>query len=165
MAEKTLTDLFILKLRQMYDAEQRLTKALPKLKNEASSDDLKHAFQTHFEETEAHVDRVSRLFELFGQKAKSDTCESIKGIIDDAEDILDLDAEAAVKDAGLIMAAQEAEHFEIGAYGTLRSWAIALQNTTAMEILEVTLEDEKNADANLTRIAATLNLQAATQTH
>jgi ferritin-like metal-binding protein YciE len=163
MAEKTLTDLFILKLRQMYDAEQRLAKALPKLKNEASSADLKHAFQAHLEETEAHVDRVSRLFDLFAQKAKPTTCEGIKGIVADAEAILHLDAEPAVKDAGLIAAAQEAEHFEIGAYGTLRSWAIALQNAAAMEMLEITLEDEKNADAKLTRIAATLNLQAATQ--
>jgi ferritin-like metal-binding protein YciE len=165
MADKTLKDLFILRLRQMYDAEQRLTKALPKLKKEATSEDLKHAFQAHFEETEAHVDRVVRLFELFGQQAKADTCESIKGIIEDTEDLLGVDIDLAVRDAGIIAAAQEAEHFEIASYGTLRSWAIALENTAAMEICEVTLEDEKNADAKLTQIASTLNLQAAHQPH
>src|SRR5258708_40298940 len=115
-----------------------MNKALPKLKKEASSEDLKHSFQAYCEEIEAHVDRVVRLFDLFGQKAKADTCESIKGIIEDTEDLLGLDIDLAVRDAALIAAAQEAEHFEIAAYGSLRSWAIALENTAAMEICEVT---------------------------
>jgi ferritin-like metal-binding protein YciE len=158
---KTLNDLFIRELRRAYDAEQRLTKALPKLRDAASSSELKHAFQAHFEETEVHVDRLDQVFELLGEKAKAETCEGIKGIIKDGQHAIDLDAEPVVKDAGLIAAAQEAEHFEIAAYGTLRTWAVVLDKKDAMQVLEVTLEEEKNADTLLTGIANTLNPLAA----
>jgi ferritin-like metal-binding protein YciE len=158
---KTLNDLFIRELRRAYDGEQRLTKALLKLRDASTSSELKHAFQTHFEETEVHVDRLDQVFESLGEKAKAETCEGIKGIIKDGQQAIDLDAESAVKDAGLIAAAQEAEHFEIALYGTLRTWAVVLDHKTAMQVLEVTLEEEKNADTLLTGIANTLNLQAA----
>lgn len=162
MAElKNLHDLFVHELRRMYDAEQQLTKALPKLTEAASSTDLKHAFTAHFEETEAHVDRLDQVFGLFDEKPKAETCEGMKGLIKDGEDVLELDADPAVKDAGLIAAAQEAEHFEIAAYGTLRTWAVNLNRKEAMHILELTLEEEKNADKKLTEIASTLNLRAA----
>jgi ferritin-like metal-binding protein YciE len=158
---KSLRDLFVQNLRRIYDAEKRLVKALPKMRDAATSDELKHAFQTHFEETEAHCDRLDQIFEWFDEKPKPQTCEAVKGIVKDGEYVLDLDAEAAVKDAALIAAAQEAEHFEIASYGTLRTWATVLGNTEAMQVLEVTLEEEKNADALLTNIAGTLNLRAA----
>jgi ferritin-like metal-binding protein YciE len=159
----SLRDLFVQNLRRTYDAEQRLAKALPKMRDAATSDELRHAFQTHYEETVVHADRLDQVFGWFDEKPRADTCEAIKGIIEDSKDVLKLDAEASVKDAALIAAAQEAEHFEIGSYGTLRTWATALERNDAMQVLEVTLEEEKNADALLTNIAATLNLKAAHQ--
>jgi len=162
MAElRSLNDLFLSKLRGVYDAEQRLTRALPKLLDAASSSELKHAFQTHLEETELHVERIEQVFEWFGEKPKGDTCDGIKGIIMDGDYTITADAEPAVRDAALIAAAQEAEHWEIAAYGTLRTWAVVLDKKLAMQVLEVTLEEEKSADSLLTSIAGTLNLQAA----
>jgi ferritin-like metal-binding protein YciE len=156
----SLKDLFVTNLRRVYDAEQRLVKALPKLRDAASSEELKRALQVHLEETEVHVDRIDQIFGWLDEKAKATTCESIKGILDDGKDVMNLDAEGAVKDAALIAAAQETEHWEIALYGTLRTWATALGENEAMQALEVTLEEEKNADALLTNIAATLNLRA-----
>lgn len=158
---KSLHDLFIENLRRAYDTEKRLVKALPKLRDAATLADLRHALQTHFEETVVQVDRLDQVFGWFGEKPKTQDCESIKGILDDSKHAMDLDADPDVRDAALIAAAQEAEHFEIALYGTLRTWAVVLEKTDAMEALEVTLEEEKAADALLTSIAATLNVRAA----
>jgi ferritin-like metal-binding protein YciE len=158
---ENLTDLFIQKLRRIYDAEQRLVKALPDLRDAASSPDLRAAFQAHFEETEAHVDRLVQVFGFFNQKPDADTYHSIKGAIKDGDDALTLDTEPAVKDAALIAAAQDAEHIEIAAYGTLRTWAATLKQLEAVHVLEWTLEEEKNADKRLTDIAHGLNVRAA----
>jgi ferritin-like metal-binding protein YciE len=157
---KSLKDLFLENLRRAYDTEQHLVEALPKLRDAATSDDLRHALQTHFEETEVQLDRLDQIFGWFDEKPKARTCESIKGILDDSQHVMDLDAEADVRDAALIAAAQEAEHFEIALYGTLRAWAAVLGKNDAMQALEVTLEEEKAADALLTSIAATLNARA-----
>jgi ferritin-like metal-binding protein YciE len=157
----TLKDLFIENLRRAYDAEKRLVKALPKLHDAATSGELRHALQTHFEETEVQVDRVDQIFGWFDEKPKAQTCESIKGILEDSKSAMDLDSEPEVRDAALIEAAQEAEHFEIALYGTLRTWAVVLGKIEAIQALEVTLEEEKTADARLTSIAATLNVRAA----
>jgi ferritin-like metal-binding protein YciE len=158
---ESLKDLFLHNLRRMYDGEQRLEKTLPKLRDASASDELKRAFQLHFEETEVHVDRLAQVFAAFGEKVKGTACDAIKGILNDGKDVVQLDAEPDVKDAALVAAAQEAEHFEIAMYGTLRTWAVVLGNNQAVQILEVTLEEEKNADTLLTGIAATLNLRAA----
>ena len=158
---QSLRDQFLHNLRRMYDGEQRLEKALPKLRDAAASDELKQALQVHFEETEVHLDRLANVFTAFGEKVKGTTCDAIKGILDDGKDVVRLDADPDVKDAALIAAAQEAEHFEIAMYGTLRTWAVVLGNNEAVQILEVTLEEEKNADTLLTGVAATLNLRAA----
>jgi ferritin-like metal-binding protein YciE len=157
----TLNDLFIENLRRAYDAEQRLVKALPKLHDAATSEELRHALQTHAEQTQIHVDRLDQIFGWFGDKPKAQTCKSIKGSLDDSKHVMELDTDADVKDAAIIAAAQEAEHFEMALYGTLRTWAVVLGNNQAMEALEVTLEEEKAADALLTSVAATLNLHAA----
>jgi ferritin-like metal-binding protein YciE len=158
---KSLNDLFIENLRRAYDAEKRQVKALPALRDAATSEELKHAFQTHLEETEVQVDRLDQIFGWFGEKPKAQTCQGVKGILDDNKHVMKLDAEAEVRDAALIAAAQEAEHFEIALYGTLRTWAVVLGKNEAMQALEVTLEEEKAADALLTSVAATLNLRAA----
>jgi ferritin-like metal-binding protein YciE len=158
---ENLTDLFMLKLRRMYDAERRLAKALPDLHEAASSADLKAAFQAHLEETEAHVDRLERIFELFHEKPDADTSHIIKGAIKDGEEAAKLDAEPAVRDAALIAAVQDTEHIEIASYGTLRTWAVVLQKVEAVHALEWTLEEEKAVDKRLTEIAETLNFRAA----
>lgn len=159
---KSLNDLFVQRLRYLYDAEKRLVDALPKLSKSASSPELKQAFQTHLKETESHVDRLERLFGLINESPKSDTNDAIKGIISAGKDMMDLDSDASVKDAALIAAGQAAEHYEIAEYGTLKTWARVLGKPEAVELLEWTLQEEKNADQALTGIASRLNLQAAT---
>jgi ferritin-like metal-binding protein YciE len=158
---KNLTDLLIHQMRLVYDAEQRLTKALPKLEDAASATELKQAVHTHFEETEAHVDRLEQAFAMFDETPKPETCESMKGLIKDGKDATELDADDAVRDAAIIAAAQEAEHFEIAAYGTLRTWAVTLGRTEAVHLFEWTLEEEKATDHRLTQIAERLNRAAA----
>jgi ferritin-like metal-binding protein YciE len=158
---KSLNDLFIENLRRAYDAEQRLVDALPELCDAATSEELKHAFQSHFEETEVHVNRLAQIFEWYDEDPQTERCKSIEGTLDDAKHVRKLDAEPDVKDAALIAAAQETEHVEIAMYGTLRTWAAILGKREAMEALEVTLEEEKAADELLTNIAATLNFKAA----
>jgi len=158
---KSLRDLFVQKLRYMNDAEQRLVKALPDLADAATSPDLKQALMLHLQETETHVDRIQQLFGLFGEEADTDTSDEMKGIISAADDMTDLDADAPVRDAALIAAAQVAEHYEIAEYGTLKAWARVLGKNEAIQLLEWTLEDEKHADQMLTEVAGRLNLQSA----
>ena len=161
MAEpKDLNGLFIKKLRHLYDTEQRLTKALPKMEKAASSPDLKQAFASHLSETETHVERIERLFGLFDQKPNADSNDAIKGIISVGDDVSGLDSDV-VRDAALIAAAQTAEHYEIAEYGTLRTWARVLGRSEAVQLLEFTLEEEKKADQKLTDVASRLNYQAA----
>jgi ferritin-like metal-binding protein YciE len=158
---KSLNDLFNQKLRYVYDAEQRLVKALPKLSKAASAPELKHAFDTHLKETETHVERLERLFGLFDQSPNADTNDSLKGIVKAGDDVIDLNADAPVKDAALVAAAQGAEHYEIAEYGTLKAWARVLGKTEAVQLLEWTLDEEKKADQTLTEVASRLNFQAA----
>jgi ferritin-like metal-binding protein YciE len=157
---KDLSGLFVKKLRSLYDNEQRLTKALPKMEKAASSPELKQAFASHLTETETHVERLERLFGLFDQKPNADTNDAIKGIISAGDDVTGLDSDA-VRDAALIAAAQAAEHYEIAEYGTLRTWARVLGRSEAVQLLEFTLEEEKKTDQKLTDIASRLNYEAA----
>ena len=163
MAEiSNLDDVFILTLRRVYDAEKRLTKALPKFAKSASAPVLKQAFERHLQETEMHIVRVEQIFGLLNQRPNSDTDDAVKGIVKAGDDVIKLHGDGPVKDAALIAAAQEAEHYEIAAYGTLRTWASVLDRPEAVRLLEWTLNEEKRADLALTQIADTLNLQAAT---
>jgi len=157
---KDLTGLFVKKLRYLYDTEQRLTKALPKMENAATSPDLKQAFAAHLSETETHVERLERLFGLFDQKPNADADDPIKGIISAGDAVAGIDSDP-VRDAALIAAAQSAEHYEMAQYGTLRTWARVLGKAEAVQLLEFTLEEEKKADQKLTDIAARLNYEAA----
>jgi ferritin-like metal-binding protein YciE len=158
---ESLNDLFIQKLKHVYDAEQRMTKALPKLSKAATAQGLKQVFDSHFRETETHIERTERLFGLFDQKPNADSNPNIKGIISAGEDVIDLKADPPVKDAALIAAAQCAEHYEIAEYGTLRAWARVLGKAEAVQLLDRTLEEEKKADQKLTDVASSLNFQAA----
>jgi ferritin-like metal-binding protein YciE len=165
MAElRNLDDLFVHTLRHVYDAEQRLAKALPKMAKAAHASELRQAFENHQKETETHVERLEQLFGLFDRDPDGHSDDALKGILKAGDSVIKLDADALVRDAALIVAAQEAEHYEIAAYGTLRTWAQVLQRPEAVQLLEWTLDEEKQADQRLTQIAVMLNLHAAALT-
>jgi len=161
MAELTrLEDLFLHEVRDLYDAEKRLTRAIPKLVDAAHSRELKQALQHHLTETEAHVTRLEQIFSMFDEDAKGETCEGIKGLLSEGESLLDDASDDAVSDAALIAAAQKVEHYEISGYGTLCTWARLLGRDEAAHLLEFTLAEEKQADHALTDVARRLNVRA-----
>src|SRR5262245_53897564 len=162
MKLRTLEDLFIAELRDIYDAEKQLLKALPKMSKAASHEELRSAFDQHLGETEGQVERLERVFELFDHKARGKTCEAMEGLIEEGKDVIGDIADPAVGDAALICAAQKVEHYEIAAYGCLATWARQLGRDEAARLLEQTLQEEKNADQKLNGIAeGHLNAQAA----
>lgn len=149
----TMEDLFTDTLKDIYFAEKQLVKTLRKLSKKAAAPDLQKAFAHHQEETETHVERLEQVFGLIGQRSHGKRCEAIIGIIEEGEAILEEADDPAVRDAGIIAAAQAAEHYEIARYGTLVEWAKLLGHTEAANILTQTLAEEKKADATLTKIA------------
>jgi ferritin-like metal-binding protein YciE len=150
---KTLDDLFLDELRDAYDAEKQLTKALPKMAKAASSDELRTAIESHLEETRGHYERLERVFEMLDEKPKGKHCAGIAGIIEEASEALDSIDDDAVLDAAIIAGGQRAEHYEMAAYGTLIAWAGVLGHNEAVEILEQTLNEEKAADRKLSQLA------------
>ncbi len=163
MKLNTLDDLLVEELQDLYDAESQLVKALPKMAKAASNDTLKRAFEEHLEQTKGHVSRLEKVFESLGQKAKSKTCEAMKGLVEEASDFLGESAEASVRDAGMIACAQKVEHYEISGYGSVRTWAQQLGHHEAVRLLQQTLDEEAAADKKLTQIAESMsNRQAAT---
>ena len=157
----SLEELFYEQLRDMFDAEKQLVKALPKMAKAATADELRRAFEDHLEETRGHVQRLESVFEAFGKKARGKTCQAMEGLIEEGADIIDADAEPMVRDAGLIAAAQRVEHYEMAVYGCLHTWARQISNREVAELLEQTLSEEKEADQKLTHIAESLvNLAA-----
>jgi len=162
MAEKSLEDLFLMTLKDMYHGEKQIVKALPKMAESAESSQLKQALEMHLDETQQQVKRLEQVFQLMNQKPKAETCEAIKGLIEEGEEVMEEAEEGPVLDAGLIAAAQAVEHYEIARYGTLCAWAKQLGMNDAADLLEETLEEEKNADKKLNQIAmANVNRQAA----
>jgi ferritin-like metal-binding protein YciE len=160
--ETKLGKLFEEELRDIYWAEKALTKAIPKMIKNASSTDLIAALETHLTETEDHVKRAEQVFEVIGKTARGKTCEAMEGLIKEAEEIMEESDEGVMRDAGIIAAAQKVEHYEIAAYGTLRTYAQTLGLNEAVSLLEKTLKDEKKADEVLTTVATSaINLQAA----
>lgn len=157
---KDLKELFLDELADVYSAEQQLVKALPKMAKAASSDELREGFEQHLEQTQEHVNRVEQVFEVFGEKAKAKKCEAMAGLIKEAQQALEEDAEGPVKDALLIACAQKVEHYEIASYGTLRTWAEVLEENEAVSLLEETEAEEKETDDKLTTLAETVNAQA-----
>jgi ferritin-like metal-binding protein YciE len=157
----TLQELLVDELRDLHNAEKQLTKALPKLAKAASHDDLREAFETHLEETREHVTRLEEMFAALGEKVKSKPCPGMAGIIEEGSELMKEDAEPSVMDAGLIAAAQRAEHYEIGAYGTCAAWARLLGLDEVVGLLEQTLEEEKAADQKLSALAEQEINQAA----
>ncbi len=157
-----LHDAFIDELKDAYDAEKQLTKALPKMAKAASSPELRSAFESHLEETRGQIDRLERVFEVLDEKAKGKHCDGIAGIIEEGSSVMDEDFDETTMDACLIAAGQRAEHYEMAAYGTLVAWARALGHVEAAQLLEETLNEEKAADEKLTELAeGGINQQAA----
>ncbi len=150
---KTLKDLFLDELADMYDAEQRIAKALPKLAQAATDPDLRDAFESHLEETEGHITMVKEIFGAFGEEVRAKTCEATVGLLKEADEIAEEFKGSPALNAALISAAQKVEHYEIASYGCLYEWAELLDNTDAADLLEDILEEEKEADEKLTEIA------------
>ena len=154
MAEAgTLHDAFIDELRDSYDAEKQLIKALGKLAKAATSPELKKAFSSHLEETRGHVERLEQVFASIDEKVRGKHCDGIGGIIEEGKGVMEEDFDDATMDACLIASGQRAEHYEMAAYGTLVAWAKAMGHTEAASLLEATLEEEKAADEKLTSLA------------
>ncbi|UXO86178.1 YciE/YciF ferroxidase family protein [Brucella intermedia] len=151
--EKTLEDLFHDTLKDIYYAERKILKALPKMKRAARSEDLKAAFEKHREETEGHVERLVQVFEIMGKAARGKTCDAIEGIIAEGEEIMEEFKDTAALDAGLISSAQAVEHYEITRYGTLKRWAKELGLSDAAKLLDLTLQEESKTDSDLTNLA------------
>jgi ferritin-like metal-binding protein YciE len=160
--EQTLRELMIEELRDLYNAEKQLTKALPKLAKAASSDELRNLLETHLGETETHVERLEQAFEALGEKVRGKHCAGIAGIIEEGSDLLQEDFDGPVLDAGIIAGAQRSEHYEIAAYGSVMAWAKALGLSELASLLDQTLEEEKAADEKLTALAeGSVNAEAA----
>src|SRR3954447_2083408 len=159
---KTMNDLFVHQLQDIYYAEQQLTKALPKMADKATDPQLKQGFMTHLEETKEHVKRLEQVFKMHGAEVKAVDCPAIDGIIEEAEEIAgDID-DKSVLDAALINAAQAAEHYEITRYGSLIAWARQLGRNDCASVLQKTLDEEKMTDQKLTSLAeGKVNMRAA----
>ncbi len=149
----SLKDLYVEQLKDLYSAENQLVKALPKLANGAFSLDLKQAFQEHLGQTEEHVRRLEQIFQDLGESPKGETCEGMKGLVREGEEMLDMKGENKVIDAGLIAAAQRVEHYEIAAYGTVRTYAEMLGKKQHLTLLEKTLKEESQTDEKLSKLA------------
>ena len=165
MSLDTLEKLYISELRDLYSAENQLLKALPKMAKGASSPDLKDAFQKHLEQTKGHVERLEELFEQLGESPKGKTCQAMKGLIEEGSEILKEEGEESVLDAGMIVAAQKVEHYEIASYGSVRTFANLLGQDEAARLLQSTLDEESETNEILNRLAETVvNPEALTET-
>ncbi len=162
MAEKDLNELFLDTLKDIYYAEKHILKALPRMAKAANSDELRAAFEKHYDETEGQVERLEQIFEMIGKAARGKKCEAIEGIIDEGKEIMEEYADTQALDAGLLSAAQAVEHYEISRYGTLKAWAEKLDMPQAVKLLDATLAEEKKTDETLTKIAEkAVNYEAA----
>jgi ferritin-like metal-binding protein YciE len=149
----TLKTLYVNELRDLYNAEQQLVKALPKMAKAASSEELQDAFEKHLEQTKTHVERLEEVFEEIGEKPKGKTCKAMKGLIDEGSEILQQDGDESVIDAGIIVAAQKVEHYEIAAYGSVRTFAQLLGKDNSADILQSTLDEESETNELLNKLA------------
>ncbi|OEO28056.1 hypothetical protein VW23_006580 [Devosia insulae DS-56] len=160
--EKTLDDLFLDTLKDIYYAEKQIVKTLPKMAKAATAPELKAGFEKHLEESEGHIERLEQVFELIGKPARGKTCDAILGIIEESKSIIEDFKGTSALDAGLVSAAQAVEHYEIARYGTLKTWAQQLGMTEAVSLLDATLKEEIATDKKLTQVAeSNVNRMAA----
>ena len=161
MTMETLQELYLEQLQDVYDAEKQLLKALPKIAKSATNEELKAVFEQHLEQTEEHVSRLERVFEELGEKPKGKKCKGMQGLLEEGKEMMEQDASEEVLDAALIAAAQKVEHYEIATYGTLRTYAETLGFDDQADLLQETLDEEKDTDENLTELAVScVNLEA-----
>jgi ferritin-like metal-binding protein YciE len=156
MKIESMDDLFLEQIEDLYDAEKRLVKALPKMADASTSNTLRQAFQAHLIETEGHVARLENIFRMLGKDPKSHTCDAMKGLVSEGEDVVSDIDESSLRDAGLIAAANRVEHYEIAGYGSARTFAQTLGLREAATLLEQTLQEEKKADQKLTQLAESM---------
>ena len=155
----TLEKLYISELRDLYSAENQLLKALPKMAKGASSPELKDAFEKHLEQTKGHIERLEQLFEQLDESPKGKTCHGMKGLIEEGSEILKEDGEESVLDAGIIVAAQKVEHYEIASYGSVRTFANLLGKDEEARLLQSTLDEESETNEILNRLAETSSIR------
>lgn len=162
MKLESLRELLIEELQDLYSAENQILEALPKMIEEADSPELRNGFSQHLEQTRGHVRRLDQIFDQLGKDVdrKDKTCKGMKGIIKDAEDLLKEDAEPEVLDAGMIAGAQRVEHYEIAGYGTVRTYAQLLGRNDWAQLLQQTLDEEKQTDQKLNQLASRINIEA-----
>lgn len=164
MEDSEFHNFFVDELKDIYWAEKHLAKALPKMQKAATSPELAAAFEKHTQETEQHISTLEQVFELLEEKAAAKKCDAMAGLLEEANGIIeDTDADTMVRDAGLILAAQKVEHYEIATYGTLRTFAANMGHTDVEELLQQTLDNEKETDVALTMVAESCINEAAAQ--
>lgn len=161
MKLQSLQDLYVEQLQDLYDAENQLVKALPKMAKAASEPQLQQAFEQHLTQTKTHVERIEQIFKTMGSSPKGKSCKAMKGLIEEGEEMIKQRADPSVRDAGLIAAAQRVEHYEIAGYGCVRTYADMLGMTDASALLQQTLNEEGKTDKELTLLAErVINLEA-----
>ena len=160
MKLSSLEDLLVEELKDLYSAETQLLKALPKMAKAATSKALKRGFETHWKQTERHVERIKRVCADLGVTPTGKTCQAMQGLIKEGQEAIEEDAEPEVKDAALIAAAQRVEHYEIAGYGCVRTYAQLLKNKKAVRLLQETLTEEGETDQALTKLAKSINVEA-----
>jgi ferritin-like metal-binding protein YciE len=160
MNKNALRGLFVDELRDLYDAENRLVKAIPKMAKAARSEELRSGFEEHLEQTKEHAERLKQVLTSLGEKATAKKCLGMIGIVEEGEEMMDQDFDGAVMDAALISAAQRVEHYEIAGYGCVHAWAQVLGEKNAASLLEKTLGEEKETDEKLSELAEGINAQA-----
>jgi ferritin-like metal-binding protein YciE len=161
MKLESLHDLYLSELRDLYSAEDQILKALPKMIEKAQSAELRNALESHLEETRGHVSRLEQVFEMHGEEAKKQKCKGMQGVLEEGDEMVGKDAPPAVRDAAIISACQRVEHYEIAAYGTVRTYAEQMGQQRAAAVLQETLDEELAADETLTEIAnSRVNIEA-----
>ena len=160
MKLESLKELFVEELKDLYSAENQILKALPKMIKKASSNQLKSGLEEHLEQTRGHVERLEKIFQQLDESPRGKKCKGMEGIITDGAELMEADAEPEVMDAGLIAAAQRVEHYEMAGYGCVRTYARVLGHSNFVQLLETTLNEEKETDAKLTRLAENVNVEA-----
>jgi ferritin-like metal-binding protein YciE len=162
MKLKNLQELYIEELRDLYNAEQQILKALPKVIDECTSDELRSSLEDHLDQTKEHVERLDEVFQSLGANPKGKKCAAMEGLVKEGQELLEEEMDPNVKDAAIISACQKIEHYEIASYGTVCTWAKLLNREDDLDLLGQTLDEEKEADETLTDVAeSTINLEAA----
>src|SRR5262249_18812808 len=160
MKLENLQQLFLKELRDLYDAEDQITDALPKLIEAAHNPELKRALQQHLDVTRQQISRLDQIFNMLGEKATGETCKGMKGVIKEGDEIVSAGGDPSTVDAGIISAAQRVEHYEMAGYGTVRTYAQLLGQEQMARLLQQTLNEEEEADQKLTQIATSVNVEA-----